>query len=191
MSNETGGRLDEAIDRAVRGIMQVDPRPGLRNRVAERLHAPARRNWTVPAFAAVAAMIALVVALGVLRTPETRPPAEPRVVSAPPAAPAVPPSSPQAEPAPQNTSGPLPGRSERLRLRTTESIFGPRTGRISAASLASDAAADDVPEAAAELPESQLLPAAIAPISPIVIAPITVPPIRIQPLTLGPVRDQR
>ena len=37
MPEERRGRLDHAIDRAVRDMMQVDPRPGLRHRVANRL----------------------------------------------------------------------------------------------------------------------------------------------------------
>ena len=69
MPNEVRGRLEDAIDRAVRGIMQVDPRPGLRHRVADRLTAPARRAWLVPAYAA-AVLAAVIASIVMLRLPE-------------------------------------------------------------------------------------------------------------------------
>ncbi len=47
MSNHTSlndARLDRAIDRAVREMMQVDPAPGLRRRVLSRINAPVERR---------------------------------------------------------------------------------------------------------------------------------------------------
>lgn len=138
MPNEERGRLDSAIDRAVRGMMQVDPPPGLRHRVANRIEASTRRTWMVPAFAAVAAAVVLILAIVLLRTPQVAPSPEPAVVRAPPATPAEPPPqaavattrpesavAPAAEPPPQ-------ARSERP---GAEAIFGEPTGRVSAANV--------------------------------------------------------
>ena len=92
--NSPDGRLDDAIDRAVREMMQVDPRPGLRRRVLARLersaHGPGLRaapdTWLrrfrgsfflLPAAAVIAMVLAIVI-------PAVRPSA-PDVKSAPPA----------------------------------------------------------------------------------------------------------
>ena len=55
-------RLDRAIDRAVRDMMQLDPPPGLRRRVLSRLNQSGerRRHWLPRfAFAAAAAVVVL------------------------------------------------------------------------------------------------------------------------------------
>ena len=61
-ASERADRLEQAIDRAVADLAQVDPAPGLRRRVALRLAAPAPTRW--PWFAgyglAGAALAALV-----------------------------------------------------------------------------------------------------------------------------------
>jgi hypothetical protein len=53
--------IDEAIDRAVRDIMAVDPPAGLRRRVLDRLERRAPAWWTVPRVAAAAVAIAIVI----------------------------------------------------------------------------------------------------------------------------------
>lgn len=66
-------RLDEAIDRTVREMMDVDPRPGLSRRVLARLDAPQPARPTIPRLAAAAAVLvvtAIAAALFVSRTPE-------------------------------------------------------------------------------------------------------------------------
>ncbi len=67
----TERRLDEAIDRTVREMMDVDPRPGLSRRVRARLDAP-RATWlTLPRLAAGAALVgvAIIAIVLVTRTP--------------------------------------------------------------------------------------------------------------------------
>ncbi len=62
MSNyDKPGSLDGAIDEAVRVMMQVDPRPGLRNRVVRSIGAPPPRRRALQfGFAALAvAMVVL------------------------------------------------------------------------------------------------------------------------------------
>ena len=74
----TERRLDEAIDRAVHAIMDVDPRPGLSRRVAARLDEP-RTSWlTVPRLAAAGALVVLAVA-AVLLAPTTPAPVREQV----------------------------------------------------------------------------------------------------------------
>ena len=68
-------RLDEAIDRAVRDMMNVEPRPGLRERVLAELNGPPARIalWPRLAFGGAAlAVAAVLVALLVSRPPESQ-----------------------------------------------------------------------------------------------------------------------
>src|SRR5687767_12230853 len=88
MPDQGRGRLDTAIDRAVRGMMQIDPRPGLRHRVAGRLEAPGRRRlWLGPALASAALLAVVLVSIVWLRAPQTDPARAPQVAAAPPSAP--------------------------------------------------------------------------------------------------------
>lgn len=169
-------------------MMQVDPAPGLRHRVADRLEVPARRSWTLPAFATAAALFVLVAALALLRIPWMEPAMEPRVATAPAATPGRPAPSPQiqAEPAEPSTRSAAASLTARSRPRPSASIFGKPTGRVSAASLGTDAPGEE-----REPPVVPPLPGTLAPLAPITIAPITVTPIRIQPMTLRPIRDQK
>src|SRR6478736_1130720 len=75
MSNEFSwssareARIDRAIDRAVRDMIQIDPQPGLRRRVLARLHESKERQrdglpWTQLAFGIVAAMLVLMAVPG-------------------------------------------------------------------------------------------------------------------------------
>jgi hypothetical protein len=64
--------LDDAIDRAVREMMNVDAGPAFRARVLARLDRPAPRRMTWPRLAAIgAAMAALVLAIVLTRTSDT------------------------------------------------------------------------------------------------------------------------
>lgn len=64
---QSPSNLDEAIDRAVRRIVEVAPPPGLEGRVRARLAAPVRRELPFSmGWAAAAAMLTLVLAAGVL-----------------------------------------------------------------------------------------------------------------------------
>src|SRR5689334_7617088 len=79
-------QIDDAIDAAVRDLMNVDTDPAFRARVVERLHEPKPRAglWRQLSFAAAA----LVVVIGLMfMRGAPRPPVEPRstqVASAPP-----------------------------------------------------------------------------------------------------------
>ncbi len=84
MSNQQSpSNLDEAIDRAVRRIVEVEPPPGLEGRVRARLAAPVRRGLPVSmGWAAAAAMVTLVLAGGVmLREQRDAAPGSPAVLS--------------------------------------------------------------------------------------------------------------
>ncbi|MEP6592887.1 MAG: hypothetical protein ABJC51_04305 [Acidobacteriota bacterium] len=84
MSNQQSpSNLDEAIDRAVRRIVEVEPPPGLEGRVRARLAAPVRRGLSVSmGWAAAAAMLTLMVAAGVmLREQRDAAPGSPAVLS--------------------------------------------------------------------------------------------------------------
>ena len=140
MPNETRGRFDVEIDRAVRGMMNVDPAPGMRHRVGARLdrEAPGERRhaaWAIPAFAAAVVLLALVTAVALLRPPIADAPAAPQLATGP---------APVTEPLPDDlgvrTAAPSlePERAREApepRSGASESIFGAPTGMVSAASL--------------------------------------------------------
>ncbi|HJR61726.1 MAG TPA: hypothetical protein VJ813_20130 [Vicinamibacterales bacterium] len=174
MSDKERGRLDSAIDRAVRGMMQIDPRPGLRHRVADRLKAPTRRgSWLMPALATAALCAVALVSIVWLRSSQTQPAlVVPQVAVAPPAAPAGRPEIARVEPlAPE----PRPVVHGRPGPSGAEAIFGPARGRVAAASITANAPLVDAPDHAEWIPVS--IPA---------LAPITIEPIRLQPISIPP-----
>lgn len=67
-----GAVVDHAIDRAVRQMVQIDPRPGLGRRVLSRIAMPAARRslYSTPYMAVAGALAMLVLAVGLLR-PDT------------------------------------------------------------------------------------------------------------------------
>jgi hypothetical protein len=88
-------QLDDAIDRAVHEMMDVEPRAGFRQRVASRIEAPPPRlltPWRLATLGAAAAVVVLVVAIS-FRPSDTVPriastevaPAQPPVAQVPPA----------------------------------------------------------------------------------------------------------
>ena len=187
MPNEVRGRLEDAIDRAVRGIMQVDPRPGLRHRVADRLTAPARRAWLVPAYAA-AVLAAVIASIVMLRLPEPASSTAPQIVAAPPAA--APHQAAAATPQPGEqpidmppVAASTPGTPKVRQPTPTApsvgdaSIFGPPSQRVTAASLRPE----PLPAPAAPV-DAAPMPDTLAPIAPIVIEPIVITPITVTPL---------
>jgi hypothetical protein len=178
-SNETPGRLDRAIDRAVGELMQVDPRPGLRHRVAGRLDAPVRRtSWIVQAATAAALVAVMVVSWMLLRGPAAPPAAPSQTAVSPALAPATPPAQTHAPtPTPVTTE---PARTARRPQARGEADFGPRRGRVAAANV------DTAKPRGAAYAASPLSPGvAVAPIAPIMILPIEVQPIVIAPLTFS------
>ena len=72
MNNHTSlndARLDRAIDRAVREMMQVDPAPGLSRRVLSRINAPVERRARPVMRYAFAAAALVVVGLSIALIP--------------------------------------------------------------------------------------------------------------------------
>ena len=161
-------RIDRAIDRAVRDMMQVDPPPGLRRRVLARLNdSTDRRSYLLPRYAvAVMALMVLVASITLLRD-GVEPPAPPKapVMATPAPAPAIEPvfptdvaAAPVSTPAAQITR-------EQIRMPRVTNVFGTRRNEASAATIDSGKREIVVP------------PLAIVPLSarPIVIEPLIVP----------------
>ena len=190
-------QVDQAIDRAVREMMQVDPRPGLRRRVLARVERDARTprlfsapgsrlrrvrgSWLLLPAAAVMALVVVAIVI-----PSMRHPRADSQNAAPPQA---------ALPAPRD----LPGRPavpapvavipERARAAASTpqrtSIFGERRDRVSAASV------QRAPEGARPLPSAASASDEASPALPRIVMPplmevteIRVRPIEIQAITL-------
>ena len=213
MSNESlrARRIDDAIDDAVRNLVQVDPLPGLRFRVLARLERPPRGGgggW-LPSLAfirgswePVAAVAIVGIALAIFvpqffrgRSAEPAPQnmATRNVITPPPAAPVARPDSPPQTAAARMPSATAPSIApaaavttvrRRASEPTPESIFGARTDRVGAASVNALAGAAAVPAAGEERPESepQFTLRPLAPLQPISVTPITIPPISLQPI---------
>lgn len=172
--------IDNAIDRAVRDIMSVDPRPDLRRRVLSRLERPERAWFFFPQLAAAAALIVIVVAAALLRnTDGTGPKGTSHVAKREPASIHLP------APAPPTLPLPNPERASAAPATTrggAQPMFPPQ-GRVAAASLPVDATSSPQPGAAgaatprAEPSSSELAPKPIV-IEPLMITPIVIPPIR-------------
>jgi hypothetical protein len=183
--NDRRTRIDDAIDRAVRDLVRRDPPAGFRRRVLSRLDSRARRTLLWPGVATAAAALAVVTMTFVMRTEPPAPAApvqhastsEPAPPAALPAAPA--PQGRASEPAAPPRVRRAPA-SEPLRMAT----FGPRSGRVSAASVTEGTPPDAT--AVEPVPEDVTLPAppplavgAIEPPPPLAIQPIVVVPIQI------------
>jgi hypothetical protein len=201
---ESRTRIDDAIDRAVRGMLRRDPPAGFRRRVLSRLErasarskaeAPVRRTFVWRGLAAAGAVIAILAIVNVVVRDVPRP------VSAPPDVAARVPGGP---PAPAPVSAPEPGsdapaadaspRRPLLREPVRTATFGPRDGRISAASIR---AATPIAATTAIITESTnvpVSPVAGAPppgLSPLEIPPIVIPPIQIAPVQVAPLSPPR
>jgi hypothetical protein len=181
-------RLDRAIDRAVRDMMQVDPRPGFRGRVLAHLDGEPVRStmfWRLGFAGAALAVIAFAVTLTTWRR-ET-PPAVTVAQQQPPTV-TLPDidftaSQPEQSPSPQKMQAPKPngvrhpGRATRelIPIPQVDNVFGERNTGTAATSVDIDAVwpapgaqtADDRPGMLAPL----VIPA-LEPPAPIVIAPL-------------------
>ena len=196
--------IDQAIDRAVRKMMQVDPPAGLRRRVMARIEAgpstrgfmgsvrtgPSTRGFMSSPGFAVAAALAIVV-LGVVATRNRVAPAP---VDAPAATVAVPEKTPEAtsrvEAPPQPVAAPpvrprvtprTPGgfRREPIPMAPVADIFGTRTAAIAAA-------ADPIADAVWTAPTAPDVEDTIAEPAPLVVRPVGVPPIETPPIVIAP-----
>jgi hypothetical protein len=165
MSAARETRIDRAIDRAVREMMQIDPPAGLRRRVLARLsdskrpqrHAP----WAQIVFAIVAAMLVVMAAPRVwYRADQPIPPARPALAIGAPA-PAVDVASVMSH-APVGEPVSIPGQV------TRESIRMPRVGNVfeGVRHEVSAANADNASHTRArQLPPESLTPLTIVPLS--------------------------
>jgi len=176
MSNEVSWsaaretRIDRAIDRAVRDMMQIDPPAGLRRRVLARLgdskrpqrHAP----WAQIAFAIVAAMLVVIAAPRMWYRAEQpmapRPPA--LAIGAP--APVVDVESVMSHASVVGQPVSIPGQvtRESIRMPRVGNVFGNGRGEVSAATT----------ENASRTGARHL-------------APESLPPLRIVPLSARPI----
>jgi hypothetical protein len=138
MRNENGheSTLDRAIDHVVHQMMQVDPRPDLRQRVLGRLNDPPRGNqWIGFGVLATAAALVLVFATMIDPSSETQPASPGPVAVQSSATPGVPPQGPQtADDKPATLASP-PIETARRPEPSPESIFGPRTDRVRGATV--------------------------------------------------------
>jgi hypothetical protein len=174
MNNERSlndARLDRAIDRAVREMMQVDPAPGLRRRVLSRINAPAERRSRPAmryAFAAMAAVAVTAVSFTLIPG-QMEPPAPPKAPS-PVVATGVPPVDLEAVLSTYRVTGPsvsVPTNSaqisrEPIHMPRVTNVFGGQRSGVSAATV-------------------RLAPETLAPLT---IVPLSTRPIVIEPLAL-------
>jgi hypothetical protein len=196
--NDRRTRIDDAIDRAVRDLMRHDPPAGFRRRVLSRLDSPARRTFFWPGLATAAAALAFVTMVVTMRDePGVPTPAPQRTAVGEPApSPAVVPTAPSQGRGTERVAPPRLRRapeSEPVRMAT----FGPRDGRVSAASL-KEAAVPVAAAAAEAVQEDSTMPSpppiAVGPIEPpppLAILPIVVAPIQIPRMQLPSVSPPR
>jgi hypothetical protein len=175
MTNQNFPRrlLDDAIDHAVRELVQADARPGFRRRVFDRLHQPKTLgSWwptlAIPAIAVVAMFVAVF-----LRQPAPAPETTVAVSTA------TPPPPPTADPGRTYPVTPeAPPVQAPTRRELPEFRFGPPSARVTATSLNTAAAT----ETTAALPEEDLVSGP----APIAVAPLAVPPqIVVRPITFS------
>jgi hypothetical protein len=185
MSNEYSwsaareARIDRAIDRAVRDMMQIDPQPGLRRRVLARLHDSKERQhhvrpWAQLGFGIVATMLVLMAVPGLWyrgsQPAAPRPPA--MAIGAP--APAIDVESVIQHATVRGESVSIPGQvtREAIRMPRVTNVFGNRRSDVSAASTDNPSRAN-----ARRLAPESLPPLTIVPLSarPIVLAPRVLP----------------
>jgi hypothetical protein len=182
-------KLDEAIDRAVREMMAVEPRPGMRHRVRKRLEAR-RRIFTVPRIATVAAAAAVLLIV-TMTTRSTRP--APETVSTD-ARPAAAPSTPSSRTPSITPTNPAPATTV-VRHRPSDAPATP-SRQVQAASI--DAAI--LPDAAVRIaPIAAIDPIRVANLSetamplqvPIVTNEIRIVPIAVDPIDIPPLTEPR
>lgn len=182
-------KIDQAIDRAVRTMMHVDPPAGLRRRVMSRIEAPPpRRAFLLPAFAVGAAALAILV-LTVVITRDSRvdpaPVAPPSVVAeqTPPAVNPVvraPEPDAPAAPAPRKVGRRRTGfHSEPIPMPQVADIFGTRTGAVAAA-------ADPTADAVWTIPPPAGVENSVAALAPIAVRPLDLIPIETHPIVIAP-----
>jgi hypothetical protein len=196
--NDRRTRIDDAIDRAVRDLVRHDPPAGFRRRVLSRLDAPARRAVLWPGLATAAAALAVVTMAVMMRDEPGSPTPAPDQTAVGEPAPSRPvvPTAPSPSRVPERVAPPRLRRapeSEPVKMAT----FGPRDGRVAAASLR-EAALPVTVGADEAVPDGVTIPGpppiAIGSIElppPLAIPPIVVVPIQIPRMQLAPVSPPR
>ena len=185
MTNQNFPRrlLDDAIDHAVRELVQTDARPGFRRRVLDRLAAPpARRSW-LPRVLIPASAFAVIVLAVILMRPERDTPA-PTVAANPPVTSPV--TSPAAPPTPSSDDVP-PRRVPRPEPSVAFS-FGARSDRVTATNIR-EIEEPVLPMMPLEEDVPVLPPLELAPLP--ALADITLKPIELRPLGEGRSSDSR
>lgn len=175
MSNQTSlndVRLDRAIDRAVRELMQVDPEPGMRRRVLSRINAPVERPalpWMRYAFVPAALMI-VVLSISLLpgQVEPPAPPKAPPLVFAGGAPPIVLPDLESVVVQAVGSGENATPTYEAIPMPPVTDVFGAQRSGVSAATVREPATIRVAPET--------LTPLTIVPLSarPIVIEPLVV-----------------
>lgn len=184
--------IDDAIDRAVRDLMSVEPRTGLRGRVLADLESRGTEWFSLPRLAGAAAVVAVGISLGLfiwsLTTQDPVRPAtltgnEPAEAAAPRGAPA---SVPAASPASQADRTRKPAPSARRSSAPPRRPQFPAPGAVTAANLG----AQSMPDAA--LPEGTARSApAVAGAPDIVIPMIQIQPLVIDTIVIDPIGPPR
>jgi len=168
-------RIDRAIDRAVREMMQVDPAPGLRRRVLSRINAPVEpRAFPALRYGFAAALV--VVVLSVTLIPgHVEPPTPPNAPS-PIVVTGVTPVDLEAVLSTSTVTGPsvsIPTKSARISrepipMPRITNVFSPQRSGVSAATVRDPGAIRIAPET----------------LAPLAIVPLSARPIAIEPLVL-------
>ncbi len=130
--------IDAAIDRAVREIMSVEPRPGFRRRVLERLTdaPPARWSWARVTGGMAAAAATLVAALWLNTADRSPAPAAPTVARQQPTDVVLPAPSPSPTTQPRQLAVNKPvGSVNTPRTVLRKPVAQPPPGRVEATSL--------------------------------------------------------
>jgi hypothetical protein len=183
--------IDDAIDRAVREIMSVEPRAGLRGRVLAELESRSDGRWSFPRLAGAAAVLAVgILMLFIWSRPSPHPvgPAtmagkESPEAAAPEGAPASVPAAPPASPG-DSTPTPAPS-AQRSRARARGPQF-PAPGAVTAANLGAQSMTD------APLLEATAASApAVGGAPEIVIPMIQIQPLIIDTIVIDPIRPPR
>lgn len=130
--------LDHAIDHVVRDMMHVEPRPGLRLRVLNRLsQQPQHGGWVGLGALASAALLVLIFASTIDRSSELQPASPGQAAVEPSPTPGAPPPGSE-RPDPQVEVAPvMPEQTAKRAEPTPESIFGPRDQKVRGASTPS------------------------------------------------------
>jgi len=178
LGSASATRLDRAIDRAVRDMMQVDPRPGFRRRVLARLDPEPVQSSMFLRVALVGTVIAILILAVMVIVPDRRSELRPTLAQrdGPPST-TAPQSAAPSNPSPSKTSVPprrTPGLTrERILMPRIANVFGSGRNGVAAASV-DDNAVWPAPAPPQDLPGAPA-PLVIPPIEPP--APLVIPPL--------------